>query len=270
MRRSIEPFLSGDTFRLNCDYVCDETKEWPDLSHVKRNDIIFVKTDYLKMFYDISKSIKEPFVLVTHNSDHRTGVFLNDQELKDLLSRCTYFGQNNSLDGVKSIPIGIANAAWPHGNPENVFRLFPSTIEKLNTLFMKPKANLVCMSVNILTNPSLREPVVSYFQKIGIANTLLNWELYIRLLQDSYFCVCPEGNGPDTHRVWEVLYNGCIPIVLFKTTPDLFRDLPVLAVDNWESVTKEMLLNKIDDIRKGNYKFEKLFYPYWKNQLKSN
>jgi len=125
------------------------------------------------------------------------------------------------------------------------------------------------MGISLDTNTKLREPVLDHFKKLGIVNNnSLRWDKYINVLQNSYFCVCPEGNGPDTHRIWEALYSGCIPIVLSTTTPDLLEDLPVLKVDNWESITIQKLIKELDTIRKRTYKFEKLFYPFWKKQLK--
>ena len=268
-RISIQPFLSGDTFRLDCNYICDETRKWPDLSRVKRNNIIFVKTDYLQLFYKVSKRfIREPFILVTHNSDHKTSI-LSTSERQDLLSRCIWFGQNNDSPEITSIPIGLANSQWSHCNPEKIFRLLPQTCEDVEKLFQKPKTNLVYMGITSATNPRSREPVIRHFEKLGISNKSLDWEEYVKQLQDTYFCVCPEGNGPDTHRVWESLYCGCIPIVLSTTTPDLFKDLPVLPVGSWDSITIDLLLTKLNAIKKGSYPFEKLFYPYWKTRLTS-
>ena len=42
-------------------------------------------------------------------------------------------------------------------------------------------------------------------------------EEYERDLLTSNFVLCPEGNGIDTHRVWEALYSGSIPIVRIET-----------------------------------------------------
>ena len=35
---------------------------------------------------------------------------------------------------------------------------------------------------------------------------------YYLNLKKSKFCICPEGNGPDCHRLWESLYLDVIPI----------------------------------------------------------
>ncbi|CAF4380969.1 unnamed protein product, partial [Adineta steineri] len=59
----------GDTFRAFSDYIQDETRH-DNLRSVKYGEIIFVKTDMLSRFFKSSfKSIREPFILITHNSD---------------------------------------------------------------------------------------------------------------------------------------------------------------------------------------------------------
>lgn len=51
------------------------------------------------------------------------------------------------------------------------------------------------------------------------------------------FVVCPEGNGADTHRLWETLYMGGIPVVLKHPKLDqLTQDLPVLVIRDWDEI----------------------------------
>jgi hypothetical protein len=61
---------------------------------------------------------------------------------------------------------------------------------------------------------------------------------YLRSLRTANFVVCPEGNGVDTHRLWETLYVGGTPIVKRNPLIDsLLVDLPVLLVNSWEELT---------------------------------
>jgi hypothetical protein len=59
--------------------------------------------------------------------------------------------------------------------------------------------------------------------------------------------ICPQGNGVDCHRNWEVLYLKRVPIM--KRTPylqELYKDYPVLWVDDYAEVTKTLLTNNED------------------------
>ena len=59
--------------------------------------------------------------------------------------------------------------------------------------------------------------------------------------------ICPQGNGVDCHRNWEVLYLKRVPIM--KRTSylqELYKDYPVLWVDDYAEVTKTLLTNSED------------------------
>ena len=73
-------------------------------------------------------------------------------------------------------------------------------------------------------------------QRVDYYNFLLN-------LAKHKFILCPRGNAIDCHRNWEVLYMKRVPVM--KRHPYLevlFKDYPVLFVDKYSEVTKELLL----------------------------
>jgi hypothetical protein len=85
--------------------------------------------------------------------------------------------------------------------------------------------------------------------------------------KDYAFVICPHGGGLDCHRNWEALCLGCIPIVKTSPIDNLYNDLPVLIIKDWQVITNE-LLN--DTIRRFKAKFEnnefnieKLKLSYW-------
>jgi len=56
--------------------------------------------------------------------------------------------------------------------------------------------------------------------------------------------VAPRGNGWDTHRLWEALYLGCVPIVESGPLDALYNQLgggAVLIVKDWAKVTEASL-----------------------------
>ena len=69
--------------------------------------------------------------------------------------------------------------------------------------------------------------------------------VYEKTLQSRY-ALCPPGFGPDTHRFYECIYLGCIPIVVrtntvFDRLYDPRTGFPCLVVERWEDVTEELL-----------------------------
>jgi hypothetical protein len=81
------------------------------------------------------------------------------------------------------------------------------------------------------------------------------------------YVLCPRGNGIDTHRIWESLYLGTVPIVKMEKGLESFVDLPILFVDNWEQVTMEYLLEKEKFFYESVWNLEKLFFNYWKLRI---
>jgi hypothetical protein len=93
------------------------------------------------------------------------------------------------------------------------------------------------------------------------------FELYVDNLRRYAFCLCPRGNGIDTHRMWEALYLGCIPIVKKHNTHNFDEDLPIIFVDSWLEVTQQFLLEKIKTIDYSLFNSPLLTMSYWKERI---
>lgn len=81
------------------------------------------------------------------------------------------------------------------------------------------------------------------------------------------FVISPHGNGFDCHRTWEALLLGCIPIMKKSRIDSLFKDLPVLIVNDWSDVTQELLDATIIEFKQkhdnNEFNYEKLLLDYW-------
>ena len=64
---------------------------------------------------------------------------------------------------------------------------------------------------------------------------------FLEALVRHRFVLCPPGNGVDTHRMWEALLAGATPVVLRSQAVSPFSELPILFVDEYRQVTKELL-----------------------------
>lgn len=92
---------------------------------------------------------------------------------------------------------------------------------------------------------------------------------FLTSCREKSFVVCPPGNGHDTHRLWETLYMGGIPIIKRNRylTP-LVAHLPVLEVKSWLQVLDEDFLEMSwDQINSKVHDFAKLSSDYWLNQI---
>jgi hypothetical protein len=122
----------------------------------------------------------------------------------------------------------------------------------------------------VATNPIERQFVIDVLKRIQIKIHNQKFDRngrlqYLKGIRQSTFVICPEGNGVDTHRLWETLYLGRIPIIKNNLAiSSLISDLPVLVVDDWNELLDHNLVeHKYRSLRAGDFKFEKLSARYW-------
>lgn len=121
------------------------------------------------------------------------------------------------------IPLGVEERRrFEHNKPW----LFAKPVSKPGYILVGPFAptNLVRNSVNTL-HPT---------PEIEIRTNRLGPLMYSRLAGHFRFVFCPPGNGIDTHRFWETLYRGSIPIVLRSEWSTYFLNLgiPMLELND--------------------------------------
>lgn len=261
LRQSPNSIITGDAFRAYADHIYDEESTLnPTL--IRPRDTIFVKGDHLADFFtQVHGKIDVPYLLITHLSNMPVpGAFIPYLEDEKLLA---WFGSN--FDGTPhvkfhSIPRGCANT-----NPLN------SPIEVLRKVQEKKmaKEHLAHMGITLQTNYAERWPVFKLFaQKPWVYRTVKKtFEEYLADVAASWFEIAPFGATPDTHRVWESLYVGTIPIVKTSSADELYRDLPVLIVKDWKEITEELLHAKADKMNRQTFNLEKLSIDFWLQKI---
>ena len=243
--RSSAPYISSDSFRAISDVVFDEgVTPLPRPENIKNGDIVFLNSMFMDEFFSkIHPYITNSYILVTNGYDASS-----PGEYLDLLEEpnCNifhWFGANpNVKNNLKftSIPIGLANSYWPHGDTNTLKKCINRLLEK---------KYLVSMNIDIGTNPQERQAAYNYFYKHNFCAKLprKHYEEYLMDLKQSWFVVSPHGNGLDCHRTWEILLVGSYPIVKKSTLDELYQGLPVLIVDDWSVVTTSFLHEKIKE-----------------------
>jgi len=83
------------------------------------------------------------------------------------------------------------------------------------------------------------EQEVNYVEKVPASL------VYDKTLESRY-ALCPRGCGVDTHRFYECIYLGCVPIVVrthtvFDRLYHPVSGFPCLVVERWADVTEELL-----------------------------
>jgi hypothetical protein len=208
--------------------------------------LIFCYSHLLELFSKKMFFLKNSFILISHNSDYN---IINNAFVQDILNNnnlIKWFGQNISLEHPKLhlLPIGIANSQWTHGNLLNF--LSDDIITNINN-----KKNYIHFNFRINTNFEKRTNCYNTLKyKIKWLEIIDEKDNISRLASYKY-CICPEGNGFDTHRLWECLYLKTIPIVLKNNFTTLLKnkyDIPIVLLDNWDNINFEFLINNYNDL----------------------
>jgi hypothetical protein len=125
------------------------------------------------------------------------------------------------------------------------------------------------------TNPEIRQRVYDVFQArtsedwVTVQHPPVSGEMgnYPEELARHRFVCCPPGNGLDTHRMWEALYMGTIPVVLRNPVTEAFADLPIVAVSDFAEVTLPFLQKEYEELSRREFAWDKLKLSYWARQL---
>jgi hypothetical protein len=101
--------------------------------------------------------------------------------------------------------------------------------------------------VNHRDDTGQRGSLRDQFRSWATVSPRLTYEPYIKEIQDHKFVLCPSGNGIGSARNWETLYLRRVPVLDWHPYKEVvFKDLPVLFVDDYSQVTPELLASRND------------------------
>ncbi|MEI6396960.1 MAG: hypothetical protein WCO48_02735 [Candidatus Taylorbacteria bacterium] len=216
-RPSSYPFITGDGFRALAQHHFDEISDIKP-NNVEENDIVFVRSDFLKIFFkDRHSQIKNRYILISHNDDtdidESYAEFIDDKIVH-------WFAQNLCFKHPKitPIPIGIQNLRYnetgklKYFNQEDVLKdVVKDTGCTIRYGFRISSHTDRSAIKEILENSELSKEIGTFDQ-----------DKYIDIVHKSRFIASPRGRGLDCHRTWEAIYLKAVPIVLrdVMTGPD--------------------------------------------------
>ena len=179
-------------------------------------------------------------IILTHNSDQVVNELFSPA--LDSNKVTAWFAQNVALIHPKlhAVPIGLANSKWPHGNL-NIFEKY---------LNRDVERTILCyFGYKVSTYPPVRKPlkeIIQYNHPSWKFIEDIPFEKYCETLSRSKYCICPRGNGLDTHRLWECLYYKVIPLVDRNPVTEYFEHLGLVIVDDWNKITEAYLNENYD------------------------
>jgi FkbM family methyltransferase len=250
--------------------VCDfgyKTRKRNDLKNgrqISRYSIICVmgSRKILNVFFkDIVPQIQYPFTLVTVEHDDSIPP---QKKMLDTPLLQAWFGWNTGVIHPKlhAIPIGLNKGRHEH---------------EIKTAMQTHRLKQNLVLINFKQDRDVRKKIWTLSKKwvfakrvpydaskgkkkkgvVGI--TTSNW--YYDILSKYKYVACPRGLGIDTHRTWEALYMGAIPIVLKSTISSIYEGLPIIQLDKWEDLHIDSL--SIPE----NSSYEKLDLDFWVSKI---
>jgi hypothetical protein len=262
-------FLSGYNFARQSDVVFSETisenkthKTYiVDSFELDDGDIIFCKIDNVLKLFEILKNEEElkNIKLITHEGDYSV-----TSELFALKPKCIskWYAQNVDYEheNLIAIPIGLAND-------------YCSITLKYDKLIREGNPSKLLYINNRIENYQGRRWICEYFETNNwctVDPPNLSLEQYKTQLDNHRFILCPRGNGIDTHRLWESLYHGIIPIVETHIQYKCLKDLPAIVVNSFKEITEEFLTIEMDNFSQKKFNMDKLKTSWWIECIKKD
>ena len=249
------------------------------IEKIKSNSSIYLCSNALISFSKKTiDKIKIPFILLSGNSDLEISPdtigknnfykILNNKFLQK------WFVQNLNFENEKliNLPIGLDyQSRWGGNNIFGKDKMLPFEQEKflidtfINSQNVNERRFLAYSNWHFLLSDERKlclkkiDKSICFFQ-----NTRPYREITWKKQIEFAFVLCPEGSGIDTHRIWEAIFLGSIPIVKKNGIINLFNDLPVIIINNWNEINIHYLKDKYEKIINKKFDFSSLFLKYWK------
>ena len=263
-------------FNIFCDRYFQE--ESLKVCSPKRN-IYYIPSDALEIFINkILPKVEKKFTLVVGNSDRSINLkirninyLLNNKYLIHVYCQNLEFKHKK----VSYLPIGMDFHSRFSLNRRGDGKILPKKFEKIFIKILKSKSkksNRIYCNFHFRLNKARK----NCFEKIPkklckFQNIKISQENTWKEIKKYNFIACPDGNGYDTHRFWEAVILGSIPIVLKKhKLIDLYKNFPILAINRWEDINEKLLKTTYSNIKKTKYNYNLLLLKYWINLISKN
>lgn len=248
-------------------------------------EIPYLKRDFLfrsgawrgihqKSLYQLPK--ESAFLLIGH-SDQATTAF--DQRIARMFGKRYMMGSNLlEVEGFSAVlPLGLTNPT----NESDLHQIF-GEVNHFERAWDSP-AESKCLNLTALvgfserTNPVRKKLLrllldekisfsVTYHEMAFSNNARID---FLAKSRSHDMVLCPEGNGFDTHRFWETLYMGGVPVV--KQNPylnPLFELYPCIVLETWVDLLDMSLIERLlQNARAKLWDSSTLKFEFWKSRI---
>lgn len=187
--------------------------------------------------------------LVLHGSDQ----MVDDELLKHVPKSVRVFAMNCGTSRAHPLPIGLRIDA--HDSP---------LLADLRRAASEPKGDKLAYLCATWNNANL--PECARVERLNLYNRFKGQEWatvrggqtmgdvpfadFCADLRQHRYVLCPRGAGMDSHRIFEGLYLGCIPITRHGAVMDRLKHwYPMLQIHDWSQVTPKLLEANYERLR---------------------
>jgi len=232
-------------------------------------DVVFCKIDQVLWFFEQLRMTRKRVILVTGEGDLPCDE-IRQQFLPANVDHWFATNVTHAHPKVTALPLGLGASSDPvtlSGDP---------IVTGRNQAL--PRGKWLYVNFRTLTNPSVRQPVFDHFERLSESESWITMvksvefggnEEFLRNLLSHRFVICPPGNGVDTHRMWESLAAGAIPVVLRSEAMEPFKELPILLVDRYEEVTLGLLEEAAGRISAAKPEDPMLQSEFWAGKIRA-
>ena len=295
------PFVSGEGFEHMCPLRCEKNGACafsPD--QVNPGDCIYIATresqtlaptdKYVFAYRSILPKIRSPHVVITYegnspisvgNGWHQAQGNIWSRDTFSLLlddpmivgwfaSTCHWKTKLPIPKKLHCIPLGFDSGYNKRGlfGTYLAWMEFRSGVEPTKLLFSPLQASKRTDLSQATAMGDVNTTWITRTELIAGKPGSLNYDAYIRVLQDHFFVACPTIDHHDSHCLWEAIIAGSYPVVISTPRNAVYIDLPVLVVQAWADVTESFLRQSLALFqRRRDWNTRKIFFSWWKEVI---
>ena len=274
--------IEGVALSELCDYSFgDQSGQWGKIYTSFMKDANLLNTEFVSKLFEVSKERNWMTLFVDNIRLYKRDIkevkpedkaYVDSlMETSDVLQLCNHFEgmkfiiftnlEDTPIDDQISVPdnvlcVAAINAVAYGGKvipaPYGVQRKMTPDDDHIERLQSAMRANIDPSMFKLLY---VNHNDKSHEERLGIKDLFKDKEWanvdekrvdyynFLLNLAKHKFIVCPRGNAIDCHRNWEVLYMRRVPVMKRDSyLEELYRDYPVLFVDKYSDITKDLLL----------------------------
>ncbi len=287
---SKEEIITSYNFARKCDVVFSEVVARKSFEKLNLKNFVIIDEDDYKIFYmlkDFKVYENQVIFCNTYMVKNLFNILRKEKNLKNikLVTSQTDISISESLFKMKpqciskwysinidyedrsliSIPLGLSNEY----SPKNIFKenyldkVGKKLVEKNNKLYVNFQKNTNIKERGMLGKNLMKKDFVIMDEP----NLQINE--YLQKLIKNKYVFAPHGNGIDTHRIWETLYAGSIPVTKEHINFKSFSDLPIVQIEDYLKIDISLLDEISNNFNSEAFNNEKLKLSYWMKVIRN-